>query len=243
MGIYNSGLEQLVKSYIPEIPPEKPKVIKYLGAVEVKTTIVTRELFKHDAQMLLGRESDRLTTALEEFDKHTVDPDFGTRVLSQYVKQGNVVSTDMIERYSLALDYGIGNHTNFDYEDKFWDVPYQFCLLYEGKIVASLGFEVNEGRLSICQIQGVNGQHEKIRSLKWERALVAHAVAFAKEHGIPTIEIQSAENSMWSLVRQTTTGKLLYDVTAKRSGFKLEEATGNYVKHLGKSVSDQQTAV
>jgi hypothetical protein len=88
----------------------------------------------------------------------------------------------------------------------------------------------------IEQIQGIKGYGEVLKPLKWERALLNYAVDWAKTQDVPDVAVISVDNNKWALQHchlNKEQGKMLYDVTAKRSGFKERDIHGNYTMHLG----------
>ena len=56
------------------------------------------------------------------------------------------------------------------------DAMFNLCLTYNGELLASIGFDVERGRFMIKQIQGVKGNYERLRSLRWQKALINYVV-------------------------------------------------------------------
>lgn len=169
--------------------------------------------------------------------------------LSGFIKQGQVVDPSELARFSIHGDspeYGpSGFGANFGdnaHNRGFYDCRYVFCLLRDSVPIAQVSFNAMAGGIFIRQIQARN----KIANIKWERALVAYVENFAREHGLNCVAIQSAKHNTWHQIKSTSDpgghGHMLYDVTAKRSGFKEEPNTGNYIKVL-RYPADSQKAV
>ena len=181
------------------------------------------------SKSFFGALKDRASRLIGLDNPKAVKPD---------VKQSSVseapqveVSQDELKKYGLRLDAQLEeSHFGANFRSKYFDTAFNFCLTYGGNLIASVGFNPDEGRIFIEQIQGIKGSYDKLRPFKWERALVDYAVDWAKKHNVGGVGIVSVNNNKWSqrhghLDREK--GKMLYDVTAKRCGFK-RDSTGNY---------------
>ena len=193
--------------------------------------------FQTQARGMAGDQSEELAIALEEFQEGRAYPHFGTEFLRDFVKQGADVPEDELRRYGLQLDMKHEYGSGYVFEGRAFDATFNFCLTYDGELIASVGFDAHEGRAFIRQIQGPNKSASnreqkvgKLKTIKWERALVQYAVQFAEQYGIPEVALQSSQNNAWAYVRNEH-GHMLYDVTAQRCGFKIS-ADGNYVKQI-----------
>lgn len=204
--------------------------------------------FRRSARTILDNEASHeelnaLTNALINFQKSSVIQGFETEYLPEFLKQDVNLGKRELSKYKLKLDVQMDNsHYGERFKEKFFDTPFNFCLTYEGKLIASVGFNPEKGRIFIEQIQGIKGKHKELSPFKWERALVNYVVKWAQEHGIQEVSVVSAENNKWAKKHghlNLEQGKMLYDVTAKRSGFKKGE-DGNYHKFFGNTQASEK---
>ncbi|MBI1968499.1 hypothetical protein HYS49_01175 [Candidatus Woesearchaeota archaeon] len=235
-------------------------------------------------------EVSELADALHDFEKSLTLPSFGTAYLRGFLKQNQNVSDEEFGKYGMVFD--IRQERNYwcseqglvylepdkygrHFKYKYFDAPFNLCLTYGGSLIANIGCSPEEGKLVISQIQGTKENGWRLRSFKWERALVTYAVQWAQQYRIPEAVIVSVDNNRWAQFTfedmmssevfgsQTTfedfkrfdfdlekrliemhlphlaakvhlapnRGFLLYDVTARRCGFK-RRPDGNYTKKL-----------
>lgn len=167
---------------------------------------------------------------------------------SRYIHRGTVKEYGLyLETTRRRGDVGYSNV----FQRKYYDAPFNFCLVYKEKLIASLGFAPGESQMIVKQIQGVYGQRRKLQPFRWEKALLQYAVKWAQQYNIPEIIVVSAQNNKYNnthtvifeekrLIRNRILGvvpfdphrsKMLYDITAQRCGFKLG-TDGNYHKIL-----------
>lgn len=192
--------------------------------------------FAKQATLMAGLPNLQLAGALLEFQEGRIRRAFGVKYLGRFVKQGVELSDEELGRYALRQDIKLdngpyGNH----FGHKYFDTRFNFCLTYDNQLIASVGFDAAQGRMHIRQIQGIKGSKDQLKPIKWERALASYAVQWAKEHKIPEVSIVSVDNIRWvkipgHLGREQ--GRMHYDVTARRIGFKKRGKDGNYVKQL-----------
>ena len=195
--------------------------------------------------------SVELATQLELFQEGFSIDSFGLEYLARNVKQKRRVSENELKKYGLEFDIQLpDNDYGRRFIGRFYDSQYNFCLTYNDgiikRLVASIGFDLKDSRIVIRQIQGEKGRQEKLNPFKWPRAFVQYVIEWAKENGIPEVSITSVDNNHWAygvghfdnrtdqlLFKRGTgplnyqTGKLLYDMTAKRLGFERDHY-GNY---------------
>ncbi len=202
------------------------------------------------ARALLGRDDgiEALVSGLGDFVRGKRDPTFAPDFLRDYIKLGVVISDEELSRYGLCFDVPKGSvegsYSQFGkvFSRRYFDAPFNFCLTYRTELIGSLGFDAQPRKIFITQIQGFHRDgegnpedlREKLRPIKWERALVEYAVQWAKNFGIPVVEIQAAKNNQYMKVRDNSRYQMMYDVTAKRCGFR-RNGEGNYVKVLVES--------
>ena len=233
---------------------------------------------------MVGTEAEELAEALAEFRSSAPYHSFGVSFLRDYVKREQTIPEDELSRYGLTLDiqstkFGSASHYGTRFTQKYFDALFNFCLTYDGELIASLGFNPDEGRMTIQQIQGIKGHGDKLKPIKWERALVEYAVQWAEKYGIPEVAVISVDNNKWAgysfnalkekeIYPAETTfedacsldftteraykeaaekakvwdlhlmphqGFMLYDITAKRCGFR-KGRNGNYIRRLGTNV-------
>ncbi len=153
----------------------------------------------------------------------------------QQTNQQSEISQNELAKYKLMFDIQLDDsHFGNNFRAKYFDTPFNFCLTYEGMLIASIGFNPIYGEVIIEQIQGIKGNRDKLSPFKWERALVSYVAEWAQQKGIGQVSIISVDNNKWAKRHghlNSNQGKMLYDVTAKRSGFKKGE-DGNYHKHF-----------
>ncbi len=167
---------------------------------------------------------DRL---IEAFVPICIEPEYGGRGLREYGKQNNCLTDAEWASYTLETDLKL-NGTNYGqrFKFKYFDTTFNFCLAHKGKLIATLGFEIDGDSLNIWQIQGVKGQSEWLHPIKWTLALVAYCVQWAADVGIRAVYIVSVDHNEWAAKHghlDPERGKLIYDVTARRSGFQRTE--------------------
>lgn len=110
----------------------------------------------------------------------------------------------------------------------FWaDAKYSILLDKFGHgSIALIGFDIDDDIVLVKQIQGRQGYKEHLTPLKWERMLLAVVVQVARQSGLKEVRVQPAHKNKWHTVNERATngrGKMLYDVTARRSGFKFDK--------------------
>ncbi|MBU6500421.1 MAG: hypothetical protein KGI72_01155 [Patescibacteria group bacterium] len=120
----------------------------------------------------------------------------------------------------------------------YLDAEYNFLLVVRKNLlmaspIALIGFDFdcNSKTLTIQQIQGSPFVKDYLSAIRWERMLVAIVVDWSKSYGVRLIEIISSEQSPWYKLETGGVRERMYmhyDVTAKRSGFRLNEETGRY---------------
>lgn len=169
---------------------------------------------------------------LDDFARAADDPRFGVRALAGYVKQGAAAD---LTRYALVGDVKLnGTHYGRRFSARYFDASYNFCLTHQGQLVASLGFECDDDELVIWQLQGKKGAAAALAPLKWQRALVEHATAWAAAQGFARVSMASVDNVAWAqqhghLAREQ--GRMIYDVTARRCGF-VRGPEGYWIRQL-----------
>lgn len=166
---------------------------------------------------------------LEEFCSQR-SYDLAPRFIAKFIKQSANPRKFKPEIYSLRTNYGIG-HQGLNI---FHDAPYSFTLRAKGglgnKSIATISFEPsNKDAVLVKQIQGKRGEAKYLAPIKWERMLLNLVTNWAKQNGYKTIKVQPASKNRSDTVRRR--GKMVYDITAKRCGFKMDEQ-GYYSKDL-----------
>jgi len=194
------------------------------------------EYFVQQAMLMTGSPNPQLAEALTGFQEGRVDRTFGVEYLRGFVKQSAELPDEELDRYTLKHDIQLDNSQYGNgFGHKYFDTKFNFCLTYDGQLIASVGFDAAQDRMYIWQIQGIRGNRDKLKPIKWERALASYAVQWAEKHGIPEVSIVSVDNNKWANMHghlDKKHGKMIYDVTAKRIGFRDKDADGNYIKQL-----------
>jgi hypothetical protein len=187
---------------------------------------------------LEGHPPESLADALMQFEGRYIDRSFG-KWLGPFVKAGATPNLDLYQLvYESSAEMGRPRPQRPEYLNVHFDGQFNFCLFYDKEVISWLGFEARDGLLFINQIQGNkpagedNHRWEKLRPIKWERALVRYAETWARQYSIPEIGVQGAINNKQPLLREDPHAHMLYDVTAKRCGFRPIKNDGNYYKVL-----------
>ncbi len=171
---------------------------------------------------------DRL---LENFEPGCIEPDYGHSRLKFFGKQNCRLTHDEWARYTLESDLKLnGSNYGQRFKSKYFDATFNFCLAHDGRLIATLGFEVDGDAIVIWQIQGRKGEGKPLEPIKWARALVRYCVEWAAENEVRELYIVSVDHNTWAAKHghlDPARGKLIYDVTAKRSGFR-RTADGYY---------------
>ncbi len=107
--------------------------------------------------------------------------------------------------------------------DIWRDTFYGFSLCSpEDKPLAMIGFEPVRNAILVSQLQGVKGA-DYLSDLKWPNALLNTAFRWAHVNMIPEVLVLPHTRNRYESVRINKTGaKMIYDVTAKREGFRFD---------------------
>ena len=139
-----------------------------------------------------------------------------------------------LKRYSLAGDYRSCLSTGLFFETRGYDARYNLCLLFSGRLIASVGFDTEYERLRIKQIQGMKGEREALELFDWKKVLVSTVCGIATDYHIPKVAIVPGDKH--PIVKQKlfdiTRAREIYDRTALRCGFCLENEDGDFVRSL-----------
>lgn len=185
---------QLSREYAPYLFGEKGDTYYHLVAKE-----------------MTGKPSIKLAKALREFKSYSVEDDFGTRVLKEFVRQTAKVSEEELRKYSLQKDLRMeivhpidcqGTEGKFSHRfgNIFFDGKFAFCLRYDKDIIAYICFNPDDKKLVIPQIQGIKGDVERLNKVNWKKAIVTTAVKFSSANEIPEVEIISVANNKWAVL-------------------------------------------
>lgn len=175
-----------------------------------------------------GKDYLPLAEQLHEFVYRKDISETKTNKLLQRFKKQNTL-TDALNEYHITRDYGGGYNTRFTTPQLYYDAPYSFILCQkQDQPLAIIAFKPERKAINIVQLQGVRGQQKKLQPIKWERMLLTLTYEWAQQHQIHEVRVTPYEQNEWELVRDN--GKIRYDVTAKRTGFKYDEKQKKYVK-------------
>lgn len=229
-----AGENEILKTGLPPISKQH---LRKKGLREVGYDPL---FFSDQAELALGFPSDELARKLSRFYEGDIQIDFGTRYLSGFVKQEQEVTSSQLERYRLKLDMREnGKYRGRNFSSRFFDARYNFCLICDEALIASIGFDIKEGFIYISQIQGERGKAEELKPFRWEKTLLSYAIEWAQSMGIPEVRVMSVDNNRWAQVNnlKKEQGKMIYDVTARRirhngNKFRRDEKTRDYVMRL-----------
>lgn len=183
----------------------------------------------HAQLMLDDQDSRQLSGELEKFVQREPYPLNVSNFLADFKKQ----SAQELElgRYSVKRDSKRGAIPLFS--NASYDAHYSFVLCYDEESIACISFDAQRGAILVPQIQGKFGSHDKLQPLKWERALLALVLDWAENNSIPEVRVTPYHKNIYEMVRSDERFKLLYDVTARRSGFTYDEDMDLYRKQTG----------
>jgi hypothetical protein len=84
----------------------------------------------------------------------------------------------------------------------------------------------------VAQVQGVKGATDLMRPLRWEKLLYQVMLDWAAANGITQVRVLPAEQNRWFGLHRAERMKMLYDVTAKRMGFRWDPDEHVYYKNV-----------
>ncbi len=190
----------------------------------------------NDAKEMLRRDQryQALAAKLRLFQECGEDIEFGARVLRRYVKKDSRINDEEIAKYKIVLDTpgppaNCGDGLRFP--ERFHHAKYILGLVKDSDLIATLGFQPSEGAITVIQIQGISGKKDELNLIKWERVMLTSLFDWAKSHGIPQVKVLAAENNPLVIYNEggLEHAKFLYNITAHRCGFRLDE-DGNYIR-------------
>jgi len=187
-----------------------------------------------DAKLMLGEEgTDNYFRLLASLTHMTTFSKYKNKAVDSFLKKfERGVSVDNFDIHSL---FG-GQEYSMDFLDDgmsvHYDAPYGFSLKNRKvqNSIAAITFDPLEKAVRIVQIQAHVSSHEERSQLRWEKALFGFVEEWARYHNIPEIQSIPHHKNKHLAVREN--GKMLYDVTAKRSGFKYDSANELFIKKL-----------
>ncbi|GEM_PF-3137248 len=175
--------------------------------------------------------------ALKEFvDKKDLCKCLNEKMISDFKKK-DAKNLDL-SKYYITRDFGCGYSKKFNIRFgnepscRYYDAPYTFVLCHkeEKSPLASISFEADTDAILVRQIQGVKGQKEKLKPIKWARMLLTLVCEFAAQNEISKVKLTPYVQSSWTEVQSN--GKMTYDVTAKNCKFKYDSSSKKYVKQI-----------
>ncbi|MBI2674319.1 MAG: hypothetical protein HYX22_01075 [Candidatus Yanofskybacteria bacterium] len=127
-----------------------------------------------------------------------------------------------------------GDHLSGPYRDALYTVSLYYRFTNnDPEYLACIGFDIDDDKIIVKQIQGNQGKGELLGLFKWERMLLSILTDWANESGFKQIRVIQAKNQRWC--RNGDRMKRMYmhyDVTARRSGFNLDQDSGQYIKYI-----------
>jgi hypothetical protein len=189
---------------------------------------VDEDMFDRDARIISGRQNQALAAWLRLFYEGHTDHEFSANHLKKFIKKDSTTQHMSLDKYNMM--YGHNDNNRFY---QYFESQYNFCMAYKRKEIASLGFDAEEGRIFVDQIQGVRGCGHYLMDIKWSHAQLSYLMENAASLGVPMITVVSVENNRWAQLCHLDYegGMFIYNVTAKRLGFK-KDREGNYTKLL-----------
>ena len=168
-----------------------------------------------------------------DFELRKIDISFTELVIPRFLRSN--LDENEINKYT--LNYETGRNLEYIWEYAHYPIwpegKLAFILKHERTPIAVLTFDrPSLDKIKIKQIQGIENKIQLLSPIRWQRALVYYTTdLWAPKNNIKEAEIVSAENNRYPVVNTTNHGKMLYNVTAKRSGFK-KSIDGNYHRFI-----------
>jgi len=180
-----------------------------------------------------SRSSD-LLGKFSRFHDGAVDQEFGTRFLRRFVKKGHGGQIEDFSKYILEFDQRQSDGFSDRFHLRYLDAEFNMCITHGESLVALLGFEIWDMKMTIQQIQGIRAKASLLSPFRWEKALVTYAVDWARNNDIDEVILVSAKNNSHILAEPPIPERyrLRYDVTARRCGFRKDPESGNYILNL-----------
>lgn len=166
---------------LDEVPPHKlKKIIK-----------IARKTRYNSWYYMLKRDKD-LENAIITFYNAKRDNDFH-KLLKKYTNNNNIFD---IKKYSMQYDMKIENiHGNF-FSQKYFGSIFNLCIMYENKMVSSIGFNLKYKYAYVNRIQGIKGQEKYLKDIEWGKSLVNYLEEWCLQTQIPEIIIESVFNNL-----------------------------------------------
>jgi len=205
----------------------------------MKIELVTKRQdanLEEDAEPMTGRHSDRkILRDLERFRTGAVETfDINPFIKSKF-KSLNYSEYD-IRRWAGQTFKDV----NLNGVDLLFESPYGFILKKNAVPLAVSSFEVTENTPGILvrQLQGIEGAVKELQPLKWSKLLLSRIISFADRNDIPEVFVLPYSRNTYRFMRrdrffikgERDNGFLIYDVTARRSGFEYDEGRQVYVR-------------
>ena len=163
---------------------------------------------------------------------------FDETFVSKFSKGGREIKGYNIE-YDEPEHYSCGYGKIFGDQNKkvqYYDNPFVVVLTRGNEAIAFASYNIIRDTIEIGQIQGTYGKGEELKELFWGRAIISAIEEIAKSQRAKRIVVKSAKNSKYEEIRGNSNGGeagfLIYDVNAKRCGFRRNNITGNYEKEI-----------
>ncbi|GEM_PF-5542782 len=242
------------------------------------------------ARQICGTASIKLAKELRKFKEGYINPEFGVQFLKDFTKKE--ITEEELRKYSVKMDVQLqvanpdflnvpteGQYSKTFGNLIFFDSKFNFCILYESLPVMCAGFDPDDKRIVVRQIQGVKTtDNTPFEQINLQKAALRYICEFAAKNQIPEVEVISVINNFWvkvtfdlltacgayssgltlkeaanmsldeerrilneinfrqeirqqSIHLMPAQGFMIYDVTARRCGFKKNEC-GNYSKKI-----------
>ena len=156
------------------------------------------------------------------------------KYLTDFSKTDDLVYSEEFLVKQLRRDFGVGWLSNDQDEWSFFaDAPYFFALMHGQVMLAGIGFKILGKSIFVVQIQAARSSKKSLLDpFRWERMLLRLLIDWAKENGFSQVLIQPADQNEY-FINGTDNDrnkrlKMRYDVTARRSGFKLDPNLNAY---------------
>lgn len=193
-----------------------------------KVTNLAEELEKFKE---IERASDHPEPRLirDYFEETAATPD-----IEDYYKKSKLLPfNDKFKVFRRWGEQGSFSHGPTDTES-WMDAPYQFVLTNGDRFLSHVGFGVYDGGILVTQNQGTKKSGDFLCDLHWAKYQLKVVENFARNASIPEVSVLPHKRNRWGFILNNVhgTAHLIYDVTAKRAGYKYDEDKQVYVKPI-----------
>ncbi|GEM_PF-5539220 len=210
-----------------------PKTIPFGKLINEDNSIKNIQKLEHEQkakQVLKEGNIDTLVLEFETFAKNCAVPqDIVREKIKAFVKTEHATNKDL-DKYTILKDGGIGYSQRFG--GIYHDGQYSFVLCYDSVSIATISFHPEEGAIKVYQIQGVFGEKENLKKIKWERMLLTLVCDWAQENGIKEVQVQPKKSNKWERLHDEHTAHNISTKVDLELTNIVKNQTGAYVAQI-----------